>query len=311
MNFGEYPDIAVVGAGFIGRHLVRASLTHGCRVRVLDRNPCPAEFQDSVQWIQGNFHDPGALQQVLAGANVAYHLVSSTVPGDRQVNVAAELHDNVVGSLNFVDACTRLSVERLVFASSASVYGVQDAFPIAEAAPTNPISAHGVHKLTVEKFLLMALREKGLDVRILRLANPYGPGQSLQGRQGIVAIAIGCLLRGEALTLREAGSMVRDFIFVGDLASAMMQVGIMPGLPPVINLGAGAGHSLRQLVDFLEELSGRALEVLDAPARLVDIPISVLDVGLARRVLNFDPATSLRCGLAQTLQHHGLQPGKC
>lgn len=298
--------VAIVGAGFIGRHLVRAFLAQGYRVQVLDRNPCPQEFQGAVHWSVGDYHDRTALTQALTGAALAYHLVSSTVPGDLHVDVARELHDNVVGSLNFAEVCSQAGVARMVFASSASVYGVQTQFPIGEGAATNPISAHGVHKLAVEKFLLIAQRERGLEARILRLANPYGPGQSLQGRQGFVAIAIGCLLNRQALTLRDAGTMVRDFIYVTDLAEAMLRGGVRDALPSVINLGAGLGHSLREVVDTVQELTGQTLSVVAAPARAVDIPLSVMDIALARQVLDFEPATSLADGIAKTLRHHGV-----
>lgn len=298
--------VAIVGAGFIGRHLVRAFLAQGYRVQVLDRNPCPQEFRGAVHWSIGDYHDRTALTQVLTGAALAYHLVSSTVPGDLHVDVARELHDSVVGSLNFAEVCSQVGVVRMVFASSASVYGVQTQFPIGEGAATNPISAHGVHKLAVEKFLLISQRERGLEARILRLANPYGPGQSLQGRQGFVAIAIGCLLNRQVLTLRDAGTMVRDFIYVSDLAEAMLQGGVRDALPSVINLGAGLGHSLREVVDTVQELTRQTLSLVDAPARAVDIPLSVMDIALARQVLDFEPATSLADGIAITLRHHGV-----
>lgn len=299
--------VAIVGAGFIGRHLVRAFLAQGYRVQVLDRNPCPHEFRDTVHWTIGDYHERAALAKALAGAALAYHLVSSTVPGDLHVDVARELHDNVVGSLSFAEACSQAGVPRMVFASSASVYGVQTQFPICEEAATNPISAHGVHKLAVEKFLQIAQRERGLEARILRLANPYGPGQSLQGRQGFVAIAIGCLLNHQPLTLRGAGAMVRDFIYITDLAGALLQAGVRDDLPGLINLGAGQGHSLREVVDAVQELTGEELAVSDAPARAVDIPLSVMDIALARKVLRFEPATGLRDGIAKTLRHHGVR----
>jgi UDP-glucose 4-epimerase len=299
--------VAIVGAGFIGRHLIRAFLSLGYKVQVLDRNACPTEFITTVHWLVGDFHDRAALTHILSGAALAYHLVSSTVPGDLNLDVAREIHDNVVGSLHFSDVCLKVGVTRMVFASSASVYGLQTHFPISESAATNPISAHGVHKLAVEKFLLIAKREHGLESRILRLANPYGPGQSLQGRQGFIAIAIGCLLNRQVLTLRDAGAMVRDFIYVTDLANAMLNAGLRDDLPAVINLGSGLGHSLREVVDTFKELSSEAFSVIDAPARVVDIPLSVMDISLAREVLNFSPETSLRDGITKTLRYHGVQ----
>jgi UDP-glucose 4-epimerase len=115
------------------------------------------------------------------------------------------------------------------------------------------------------------------------------------------------LLNRQVLTLRDAGAMVRDFIYVTDLANAMLNAGLRDDLPAVINLGSGLGHSLREVVDTLKELSSEAFSVIDAPARVVDIPLSVMDISLAREVLNFSPETSLRDGITKTLRYHGVQ----
>jgi UDP-glucose 4-epimerase len=301
MTASDSKRIALIGAGFIGKHLISNLLRGGHRLFILDRKACPAEFFGRLDWVQGDFHDRTMLDQVLAGADLAYHLVSSTVPGDLHVDVARELHENVVGSLGIVDACLTHGVRRLVFASSASVYGLQARFPVGEDAPTWPISAHGIHKLAIEKFLWLAQREHGLEVRIIRLANPYGPGQSITGRQGFVAITIGCLLRGETLTLRDGGRMVRDFIYIEDVAEALAAVGIRDGLPQMLNIGAGQGRRLVEVVNLIEHLTGRKLKIVDAPPRLVDIPVSVLDVALAKQAFGFAPRTSLRAGLVLTL----------
>jgi UDP-glucose 4-epimerase len=294
--------IALIGVGFIGKHLVRRLLSNGHSLRVLDRNVCPLEFGDKLHWLQGDCHDRVALDEILAGAEMAYHLVSSTVPGDFHVDVARELHENVVGSLGVIDACIKNEVQRLVYVSSASVYGVQDHFPVKEGAPTWPISVHGIHKLAVEKFLWLAHREHGLEVRIVRLANPYGPGQSITGRQGFVAIAIGCHLRGETLILREGGRMIRDFIFIEDAAFALAEVGVRNGLPLVLNIGAGEGYSLLEVVNLIEHFTQRKVKVANAPPRQIDIPVSVLDVTLANKVIGFTPKTSLRSGIGLTLE---------
>lgn len=302
MTVSDRKLVAVIGAGFIGKHLIRTLLNAGHVLRVLDRHVCPAEFAELLTWNRGDFHDSAKLDATLAGAEIVYHLVSSTVPGDLHVDVAKELHDNVVGTLGVVKACVAHGVGRLVFASSASVYGVQEHFPVAENAPNWPISAHGIHKLAVEKFLWLAHREHQLDVRILRLANPYGPGQSINGRQGFVAIAIGCMVRGEALTVRDGGRMVRDFIYIDDAAKALASAGLLESLPIVLNIGAGEGHSLREVVDLIEQLSGKAIRTVNEAPRQVDIPVSVLDVSLAKSMLGFAPSTELRSGIAKTLE---------
>ena len=298
--------IAVVGAGFIGKHLIRAFLAHGYELRVLDRNPCPSEFASLLVWVRADYRDRSALQQVLANADVVYHLVSSTVPGDLHVDIASELHDNVVGTLSLLDLCLENGAKRLVFLSSASVYGVQERTPIDENAATWPISFHGVHKLAIEKYLWIAHQQRGLDVRVLRLANPYGPGQDIHGRQGFVAIALGRLLRGEAIILRDGAGTVRDFIYVDDAVDAIASAGLLDDVPFLVNVGSGIGHSLLDVVRVISELSGRELLLSHEPSRGIDIPVSVLDVSLARQALRFVPRVPLRFGIEKTLTHFDL-----
>lgn len=307
MELKNKQHIAVVGAGFIGKSVIRNLLSRGDDVSILDRNTCPDEFSRTTTWTTGNFHDQNSLKQAIQGASVAYHLVASTVPGDQQVDVAMELNENVVGALNFINACLASGVKRIVFASSSSVYGIQDYLPINESAPTNPISNHGIHKLAVEKFLLLASYLHGIDVRILRIANPYGPGQSLCGRQGFIAMAIGGILRNSPVVLRDMGRVIRDFIFIDDLAEALALAGLLDGLPSVINIGTGKGYSLREVLNLIEELIGRQVETSSSESRIVDIPASVLDVRLANEVMNFTPAVELREGISITLRFHGIQ----
>ncbi|MCW8899126.1 MAG: NAD-dependent epimerase/dehydratase family protein [Gammaproteobacteria bacterium] len=301
-------NVAILGAGFIGKRVIKNLLASGHTVQVLDRNPCPDEFVDKVKWITSECQDQRSVEKVLQDVTVAYHLASSTVPGDQHVDVAIELKDNVVSILGFVDSCLKTGVKRIVFASSSSVYGVQHSMPINELAPTNPISTHGIHKLMVEKFLLLAQHLHGIQVRILRIANPYGPSQSILGRQGFIAMAIGHILNNSPIILRDNGKPVRDFIFIDDLAEAAVQAGIQEKLPSVINIGTGIGLSLREILNQIEKLINCEVKITPTESRQVDIPVSILDVSLMNSVMRFIPSTSFQEGLSITLTYHGLIP---
>ena len=299
--------IAVIGAGFLGRALIRRLLDFGCDVSVLDRHP-PGDVQYAgARWVVGDFRDQSLLREALEGVSVAYHLVASTVPGDRQVDSARELNEDVVGALQFIDACAASDVRRIVFSSSSSVYGVQDELPIRESAPTNPISSHGIHKLTIEKFLLLAKHLHGIDVRILRISNPYGPGQNLTGRQGFIAITIGKIMSGVDVTLRDEGRAIRDFMFIGDLARALELAGLRDEVPSILNIGSGEGHSLTDVIQLMSDLLGYPVKTVNIESRRVDIPASVLDVALAARVLGLGPAVDLRADILKTLRFHEVK----
>jgi UDP-glucose 4-epimerase len=273
---------------------------------VLDHNAPPAELATRVHWVRGEFADPKAVEQVIAGADVAFHLISSTVPGDEHVEVSRELSDNIFATLKFVELCDRLAVPRVVFASSSSVYGLQAQVPIAETAVTDPISSHGIQKLAIEKYLLLHRFHRGLDVRIARLSNPFGPGQRLYGRQGFVALTIGHLLNGEPILLRDSGRPVRDFLYIDDVSEALDRLASQERAPSVVNVGSGVGHSLQQVVEMVEEAIQRPIRFVSAEARRADILVSVLDVTLAAAGIGFRAAIPVRAGLLRTLQHYGI-----
>lgn len=298
--------ISVIGCGFIGRALVRVLLKKGFSINVLDRNPCPQEFLGKVNWMVGSFNDTNLLKLVLDGAKVAYHLIASTVPGDSHVGIATELTENVIRTLDFIDSCLAAGVSRIVFSSSASVYGIQNDLPIKESNPTNPISSHGIHKLMIEKYLLLASYRNSIDIRILRIANPYGPGQNIFGRQGFIAMTIGNIIRGLPVKLSNNGQVIRDFIFIDDVSEILSLCGLLDNLPSIINVGAQIGVSLKEIVEIFSELLQREILTELIESRNVDIPSSILDINLMKEVTNFAPSISLKDGISKTLIHHGI-----
>jgi UDP-glucose 4-epimerase len=253
--------------------------------------------------VRGEFADREAAQQAIAGADVAFHLISSTVPGNEHVDVSRELSDNIFATLGFLELCERLAVLRVVFASSSSVYRLQAKVPIAETAVTDPISSHGIQKLAIEKYLLL---HRGLDVRIARLSNPFGPGQRLYGRQGFIALTIGHILSDEPILLRDGGRPVRDFLYIDDVTEALDLLASQHEAPSVVNIGSGTGHSLRDVVAMVEEGIQRPIRSVPGELRRVDIPVSVLDVSLAAAGIGFRATTAVRSGLMRTLQHYGI-----
>jgi UDP-glucose 4-epimerase len=302
--------IAVLGAGFIGLNLIRRLVASGAEVTVLDHNEAPRDLALGQAWVRGEFNDPAAISRVLRGARVAFHLLSSTVPGDEHVDVTRELSDNIFATLGFLDTCLEVGVRRVVFASSSSVYGLQRKIPIAETAPTDPISSHGIQKLAIEKYLQLYRFNHGLDIRIARLSNPFGPGQKLYGRQGFVALTIGHLLKDEPILLRDEGRPIRDFIYIDDVVESLYQLAFSADTPWLLNVGAGSGHSLQEVVRLVEELIGRPIRAKYGEPRRADIPVSVLDVTLATRSLGHAAKVSLRDGLERTLRYYGIEtPG--
>lgn len=297
--------VTILGAGFIGRNLLRSYCAEQRNLCVLDKEPCPDECAQKVNWIRGTFTAEADVTAAVKGASIVYHLISSTVPGD-EIDESEELFGNVIQTIKLLKICVREKVKRVVFTSSASVYGPQAILPIPETACTNPISSHGIHKLTIEKYMLYYKYKYGLDCKIVRLSNPYGMGQDVYGRQGFVAIAMGKLLLKQTLVIRGDGSAKRDFIHIDDVVDAINLIGETKSDEVLFNVGSGRAVKLIDVLHLIGELSGHEIMVKYSTCRTGDIVESALDVSRAHKVLGFKPKVTLRDGLALLLGQHGL-----
>ncbi|HEY1017040.1 MAG TPA: NAD-dependent epimerase/dehydratase family protein [Herpetosiphonaceae bacterium] len=293
--------LLIGGAGFIGSHLADALLAGGDEVRVLSRRP--ERFRQpppGVEYLAGDAADARLLDQALQGADVVYHLASATVPLTAERDMIGNVEHNLFPTLHLLDAMVRRQVPRIVFFSSGgTVYGPARSIPIAEDHPTDPIGAHGVAKLMIEKHLRLYAHHYQLEYQILRVANAYGERQNPGGQQGIVAVAMGRLLRGEPIDIWGDGSAVRDYVYAGDVAAAAVLAARSPQPQALYNIGSGVGTALLDLLRQIETLSGRPLRLRFGPAKPYDVPIHTLDISHAAAGLGWRPATPLAAGLAR------------
>ncbi len=245
-----------------------------------------------------------AVLRDLSGAEALFHYAWTTTPASSHERWVDDIETNLIGSGRLFRDAVKAGVRHIVFPSSGgTVYGIAKQVPIPEDHPTDPISAHGVVKLSVEKHLQLLHHELGVGYTILRYSNAYGPGQRVKGAQGAVAAFAQKILAGEPISIWGDGLVVRDFIHVQDIVRATVQCLVKESaLNQVINVGTGVGTSLRELIVAIERASGRKARVENLPPRVFDLPINVLDVAKARRLLDWSPAISLDEGLATVLQ---------
>jgi UDP-glucose 4-epimerase len=193
-------------------------------------------------------------------------------------------------------------VKRIVFLSSGgTIYGRPNQVPTEETAPTDPITAYGICKLAIEKYLALYQLHFGLDYRILRVSNPFGPFQVPRKRQGLIAEIILRAINGESVEIWGDGSIVRDFIFVDDVIDALELAAEDCGEERLFNIGSGVGRSVRDVLAAVENLLGQKLDIVWKDTRPVDVPVSVLSIRRAREKLGWAPKTSFEGGIAQTI----------
>lgn len=292
------------GAGFIGSHLVDALVAGGAQVLVLDdlSRGRKGFVNPRASFVRADLAAPEAAEAVLRfGPEVVFHLAAQASVPASLADPVADARTNVLGTLNLLEACRRAGTRKVVYASSAAVYGDPRYLPIDEQHPLSPLSPYGVSKYTVELYLGVYQAMHGLDWTVLRYANVYGPRQDALGEGGVVAVFVERLRRGEPLDVFGDGEQTRDFIYVGDVVRANLAAAYA-GSGRVLNIGTGRATSVNTLIAELAALAGRPLKARYLPARPGDIRHSYLANGEARRSLGWEPAVALTEGLRMTVE---------
>lgn len=290
------------GGGFIGTNLLRHLCDEGASVTAFGRRP-RATTDFAGRWIEGEFGDRAATDAALDGMDVVFHLLGGSNPAASNREPAGELGRSVPDNAALIAAAAARGVGCFVFVSSGgTVYGRPRRLPINEDAPTDPISAYGLSKLMTEKTLSLFHALEGLDYRVLRVANPYGPFQLPNRAQGIVATIVRNALDGQPVEIWGDGSVVRDYLHISDVCDALVRAAEADGDARVFNIGSGTGVSLNALVAAASRALERRIEVTYRPARAADVPANVLDCSRARDILGWSPRIDLEAGLRDTAQ---------
>ena len=297
------PVLVLGGSGFMASHLVEALLEDGCRVRVFDRTRNPAGPYSDVEFCLGDWTNSGQVAAALDGCQTVFHLLATTDPRTSNNDPVHDLETNLTASVRLLELARKSSVKKIIFASSGgTVYGVPSTLPIPEHHETKPICSYGIHKLAIERYLDLYQRLHGLDYCVLRISNAFGERQRPNASQGAVTVFLDKALRGEEIEVWGDGSVVRDYVYVGDVASAFCQAARHEGTPRVFNIGCGQGLSVNQLLSAIEALLGRPVARRYLPSRPFDVPVNVLDISQAAAHLDWRPQHSFSEGLRRTLE---------
>lgn len=292
----------ILGAGgFIGRNLIDRLRDDGATVVALDIQPAPDDCPIDVEWIEAGLNDRETLAGLVRRADTVYHLAASSTPASANADPAGDVENSILPALGLLDLLTESSA-RLVFVSSGgTVYGPEVPVPTPETAPTNPINAYGVGKLAIEKYIAINRRQRGLDAIVLRVANPYGPHQNPLRGQGAIAAFLYRALKSEAIEIWGTGEVIRDYIYIGDVAAALSAAAVYDGSRTLFNIGGGGGLSLNDIIAKMEPLFPGAPHIEWKPGRALDVPASILDISLAEAHLGWSPRVDIDTGLGLTL----------
>jgi UDP-glucose 4-epimerase len=295
------------GAGFIGSHVVERLLAEGDEAIAVDdlsggrRENLPAD----AELVVADVRDADAMRSLLSDRrpDVVYHLAAQVSVTRSVSNVEHDADVNVRGTAALLEAARLADVPRFVYISTGgALYGEAEVVPTPEDAPIEPMAPYGLSKWAGERYARLYNRLHGLSTLTLRLANIYGPRQDPHGEAGVVAIFSQRLHAGERPIVFGDGMQTRDYVYAGDAADATVAAGRSDATGPM-NVGRGEQSSVIDLVDALREISGEdSFQPEHAPARPGEARWSCLDSTRARTELGWEPRTSLRDGLATTLE---------
>ena len=284
--------LVIGGNGFIGSHIVDRLLAHGHSVRVFDRQP--ERFRaplPGVDYCLGDFADRMALVEALTDTDAVYHLVSTTLPGTADLDPKTDIQDNLVGTINLLESMQRVGSTRILFLSSGgTVYGIPETIPIPESHPLRPINSYGIVKSSIEHYLDLYRRTRGVSPVIIRASNPFGPRQAHSGVQGVVSTFLRRILLGEYIEIWGDGTIIRDYLDVGDLAEICVRAGTS-GKEGAYNAGSGYGLSINEIVQAIRKVTGSDFKTVYKPGRPVDVPRSVLDCSRAKKEFGWKSET--------------------
>lgn len=301
-------DVLITGgAGFIGSNL--ALFLKGCGYNVICVDNLSRSLEHNVRRLSLNgiplnladVRDYDKILDIMRGCNIVVHAAALIDVEESLRNPVSYFDNNVVGTAVVAKACVDLGVERLVYLSSAAVYGDPIKVPIDENHPTHPLSPYGLSKLLSENIIGFYSKIYGLKYIILRLFNVFGPGQAFTGYAGVIKKFVNLVKGGQRPIIFGDGLQTRDFIHVLDVCNAIEASFKTRHFNEKFNIGSGNGVKIIDLAKMIMSLTNFAGEPSFAPERAGDVRFSCADISKAKRLLNFYPKLSLEEGLKTVL----------
>ncbi len=300
------------GAGFIGSHLVERLSAHN-EVTVFDdlstgslRNLEGAK--EEVRLHRASILQPKQLTKALEGQEIVYHLAAKTSVPESVAQPGEYWRTNVEGTLNVLKTAADAGVKRVVFISSAAIYGSSEVVPKVETMRPEPASPYATTKMVGEFACQEISQLKPVETVVLRLFNAYGPRQDPSAPYaGVIAKFTSAVAQGNPIAIYGDGDQTRDFLYAADVAEAMELAGEKPVAGQVFNVGSGGAVAVNEVARLLSEITANPVKAVRKEIRPGDVRHSRADIAKAIDKLGFTPKTSLREGIERTLRwHEGL-----
>ncbi|MEQ9006713.1 MAG: NAD-dependent epimerase/dehydratase family protein, partial [Ekhidna sp.] len=273
----------------------------GVNVKVYDKyKPRYCEPLKRVEYYYGDFCDIAKLTEALNGVDLVIHLVSSSIPASSNVSPAKDIENNLIGTINLIEAMKYENVRKIIyFSSGGTVYGNPSQLPAKEESELNPISSYGIVKVSIESYLRMYGIQDHLEAVILRPSNPYGRYQNFERPLGIIPHSIFLALMERPVEIWGDGTTIRDFIYIDDLVALVDKI-IDRFIPGTYNVGSGIGNTINEVLDIVDLTLPHMLNRKYLSPRGYDVRKIVLDIDKVAKTFNWSPKVSLEEGIRKT-----------
>lgn len=293
------------GAGFIGSHVTKLLIQEGHTVTVFDN--LSSGHKDAVderaKFVEGDLLNQESLEKSLPGHDGVIHMASFIEVGESVKKPVEFAQNNIIGTIKLLEAMKKASVKKIIFSSSACVYGTPEKLPITENDPIgvqeNP---YGITKISMEQFCMLYNRLFGFDVIILRYFNPYGPGELHERETHAIPNFIKATLQNKPIPLYWKGEQVRDFIYIDDLANAHVLPLNLKGLH-IYNVGTEVGVRVLDVVKEIFLQLEYDVPLDDRGERKGDVQKLVASSAKIKQELGWKAKVSLEEGLKRTIDY--------
>jgi UDP-glucose 4-epimerase len=292
------------GHGFIGTHLVARLLSDGHDVKTFDIStkkqqlpPVEPEVDNNPEIITGDFLEYDAVNTAMKNIDYVFHYITLTYP-KTSINDPSKETKNLMGTVNILEAAKENEIKKIIYPSSGgTIYGSPEELPVPETHPLRPTTPYAITKTTVESLLGFYHEQYDLGYTVLRISNPFGPGQNSNSGFGVIAVFFDKIKNSHAPVIYGDGSNIRDYIFISDVIEAnVLAISSAPD-DKVFNVGSGVGFSLIQLIELMSEVTGIEVSPRFEPAGKHYISQVYLDITRIREKLGWEPKIGLKTGL--------------
>lgn len=287
--------LLIGGGGFLGVNLAKVLCSEGHQLHIADLNTQSLNFLRGVKGVQGIHSLDGAnVENILTNIdrfqiNCVINLASNLIPSSSYEAYNVEQENFVLPAFQMLNELAIKGVKYIYFSSGGAVYGSSYQNLVSEVTPKNPISYYGLHKSSFEELILFTSRTKGLNYMILRPSNPFGPFQNPTKKQGLIAVAVDKMKKNELIEIWGNGSIVRDYIWVGDLVQSIAKLINSNCWDQIYNVGSGVGYSINEVLHLIQSLLSSKSEIVYAPPRSEDVQHIVLDIRKLQSNIEFHP----------------------